>query len=118
MALNKSVLDRLFHDLFNGSHDMFGQIVEMFLTETPSSLRELAEKFEQGDVRSVMHLAHTLKSNGASLGAVKFRDLCARIEAAGRAGAIPDFQDWYRELVAEFQVCSEELQKSVHELAA
>ena len=118
MALNKDTFNRLYHEVFGGSYETFSQIVNMFAQDTPKSISEMREKYAQGDIKSIVHISHTLKSNGASLGADKFSQICAEIEAAGRAGAIPEFEKWSSELEAEFQVCSEEILEEVQASAA
>ena len=118
MAVEKQILQRLYSEVFNGSYEMFSQVIDIFVAETPTSMRELELQHSKGDLKSVVHIIHTMKSNAAALGATRFEELCAKIETSARTGRIPCFRQWYEELGAEFSVCSEELRETMHEVAA
>ena len=67
------------------------RLIERVLGAFHSSSTRLAAQLEQarasGDVAGIQHVAHTLKSSSASIGALALARLCAEIEASIRADA-------------------------------
>ena len=66
-------------------------LLERVLTTYTRSLRRLLDELRQAreasDLQGQRHVAHTLKSSSASVGALKLSALCADIEARLRNGA-------------------------------
>ena len=67
-----------------------GKLLERVLAAFESSTSRLVVQLHTArvgaDAESVKHVAHTLKSSSASIGAVKLSQLCAEIEAMLRNG--------------------------------
>ena len=118
MSIDKAVLNKLYNEIFNGCYETFAQIVDMFVLDTPKSLNEMKAKFDGGDFKAVVHIAHTLKSNGASLGAKDFSAICQLIEDSGKKGELGQFPQWSAQLDAEFTICSVEIRKEIQAPAA
>jgi HPt (histidine-containing phosphotransfer) domain-containing protein len=57
-----------------------------FLAEAPKLLAALQTGLDSGHADEVRRAAHTLKSNGATLGAPRFATACAAVEDAARDG--------------------------------
>ncbi len=64
---------------------LFGELVQLFLDDTPERIRALNQALAQGDHASLEQAAHALKSSAANLGALGLSSLFRDIEAAGRA---------------------------------
>ena len=102
--LEKSVDERQSHSLdmetiavlkeLGGDDDpeLFNEIVDLFLEDTPTRLRALQAAAAEGDARAVEETAHALKSSCGNLGALLLADLCRELETRGRSrelGAVP-----------------------------
>ena len=66
-------------------------LVERVLGTFRGSLERLIPQMREGrhasDVNAVRHVAHTLKSSSASVGALRLSQLCAEVEQALRQGS-------------------------------
>ena len=67
-----------------GAPGLFDELVELFLSDTPSRMRSLAEATAAGDMKAVEFNAHSLKSSCGNLGAIVLVDLFKEIERLGR----------------------------------
>jgi HPt (histidine-containing phosphotransfer) domain-containing protein len=67
-----------------------GGLVARVLATYTGSLAKLLDQFDaarvQGDREALRHVAHTLKSSSASVGALQLSGLCADIERSVREG--------------------------------
>ncbi len=79
-ALDAEALQRL-RDLDpSGSNHLLERVAQAFETSTNRLLPQLDEALASSDLAGVRHVAHTLKSSSASIGALKLSALCADIE--------------------------------------
>jgi HPt (histidine-containing phosphotransfer) domain-containing protein len=69
---------------------LFGQVVAMYLQASPALIAQIEAGLASGEAPAVRMAAHTLKSSSANLGARQLAQLCAALEQAARAGALPD----------------------------
>ena len=84
--LDRQVIEQL-SALRNGrGRDVLGQVVKVFLEETPKLLERLRESVSTAELDKVGKLAHSLKSASGNLGAIQLVQLCASIEAAAQTG--------------------------------
>ncbi len=67
-----------------GGDDFLVEVIDTFLADVPTLLATLHQALEAGDTAEVRRAAHTLKSNGATLGATEFADLCRALEQQAR----------------------------------
>ncbi len=69
-----------------------GRLVERVLRAFQSSSARLGEQCDvarkSGDMQSIRHVVHTLKSSSASIGALALARICAEIESSIRADAL------------------------------
>jgi CheY-like chemotaxis protein/HPt (histidine-containing phosphotransfer) domain-containing protein len=86
-AIDASILDAL-RELGDGSTDILGELVDVYLEDTPMLLTQLHTALETSDAELLQRTAHTLKSSSASLGALRLSDLSRELEALGRSGAL------------------------------
>jgi two-component system sensor histidine kinase/response regulator len=89
--LDEQALQRL-RDLDpDGQNRLLERIVQAFETSLGRLLPQLDEALLAGNDSGVRHVAHTLKSSSASIGALKLSALCADIEGLVRQGLnVPD----------------------------
>lgn len=84
-TLDTSALDTL-REL--GDDAFVRELVDDFATSMEEYLPSLRVAAQEGDAQTVYRTAHTVKSSSASLGAMRVSALAARIEQAGRGGAL------------------------------
>ena len=84
-----------------------GRVVERVLQAFEGSARRLSPQMTDaaaaGDRAAVGHVAHTLKSSSASIGATQVSRLCAALEAEIRDGRPVDLAERTRLLAAELE---------------
>ena len=83
VQLEENALDQL-REL--GGDDFLGELVDTFLDEAPGLLAALHAALEKGDAVELRRAAHTLKSNGATFGALAFSEACRELEELAKSG--------------------------------
>lgn len=68
-----------------GDEDILYELWEVFIENAPIQVRELKAAIRGNDASVVEREAHSLKSAGASVGAVAFRDTAFQVELAARS---------------------------------
>ena len=71
-----------------GKAGLVKRVLETYTRSLASLLAQLASAREAADATGQRHVAHTLKSSSASVGALKLSELCADIERRLREGAL------------------------------
>ncbi len=86
-CLDDAALQRL-RDLDpSGSNQLLPRVINAFIKSLDKLLPDLQRAREAGmDLAAIRHVAHTLKSSSASLGALQLSTLCAEIESMARNG--------------------------------
>jgi PAS domain S-box-containing protein len=64
-----------------GENHLLERVARAFETSLARLLPQLSEAQQQQDLTTVAHVAHTLKSSSASIGALKLSQMCADIES-------------------------------------
>jgi signal transduction histidine kinase/DNA-binding response OmpR family regulator/HPt (histidine-containing phosphotransfer) domain-containing protein/HAMP domain-containing protein len=77
---------RLLEAFGNDGPALIADLTTAFLVEAPKLLAALQAGLDSGHAGEVRRAAHTLKSNGATLGAPRFAAACAEVEEAARTG--------------------------------
>jgi signal transduction histidine kinase/CheY-like chemotaxis protein len=67
--------------------DILSKVAELFLEETPSRLKTLQDAAAQSDLKTVQHMAHSLKGSAGIIGASAFLKLCGELELVARGGS-------------------------------
>jgi CheY-like chemotaxis protein len=62
---------------------LLARVIQIYLKESPRVLQNMEQALQNGHMRMVFQLAHTLKSSSANLGALSLADLCRKMEGAG-----------------------------------
>ena len=68
----------------DGAPGLFDEIVELFLSDTPTRLHDLATASDAGDMKGIEAAAHSLKGSCGNLGATVLVDLFRKIEQLSR----------------------------------
>ena len=73
-----------------GGDDFLAEVIDTFLADVEMLLATLRRALDEGDAAEVRRMAHTLKSNGATLGAMEFAELCRALEQQAKDGRLQD----------------------------
>ncbi len=84
-----------------GDNRLFERVSKAFETSAGRLMPQLMDAFHANDTTAIGHVAHTLKSSSASLGALKLSHLCAEIEAMIRRQTGEDLSQHVHDVVAE-----------------
>lgn len=85
MVLDPQALERLRELDPGGQSKLLARVVDAFATAASRLVPQINKALEAGDLAAIHHVAHTLKSSSASIGAIKLSRLCAAIEDLSRA---------------------------------
>jgi HPt (histidine-containing phosphotransfer) domain-containing protein len=73
-----------------GGDDFLAEVIDTFLADVGTLLATLRRALDEGDAAEVRRMAHTLKSNGATLGATEFAEHCRALEQQAKDGRLED----------------------------
>jgi HPt (histidine-containing phosphotransfer) domain-containing protein len=93
-----------------GENRLMERVAKAFESSTNKMLPQLRDALGTRDLSIVRHVAHTLKSSSASVGALKLSRLCAEIEAMIRQ----ERSDGLDTLVALVHVEAEAARRALH----
>ncbi|MBI5926304.1 MAG: response regulator [Aquabacterium sp.] len=84
-----------------GDNRLLERVAKAFETSVGRLLPQLDEAFKMNDSAAIMHVAHTLKSSSASIGALKLSQMCAEIETMIRRQTGEDLSSRIHEVPIE-----------------
>ena len=103
--LNEDVYTNLHEEL---GADLMMQIIEIFLSDSPSKIESIRAGFAQGNAKKIADVAHSFKSSSASLGAHRLSELCSLLEEGAFKSSLETLQTTFALLEQEFlDVCLE-----------
>jgi CheY-like chemotaxis protein len=103
-VLDASALDRLRELDPKGDNQLLARVIKAFESSAARLLPQLHEAQRAGDHGGVRHVAHTLKSSSASIGAVKLSQLCAEIESMIRNSQVEKLDDRIAAMSVEVEI--------------
>ena len=71
-----------------GGVEFLAEVVDVFLADAPALITSLRSSLERQDTEELRRAAHTLKSNGSTLGATAFAELCRTVEQHAKDGRL------------------------------
>jgi len=83
--IDEGALDRLSEW---GGAELIERMIRIFLDHAPTRVAEIRSGVESGEIRETEKGAHSLKSSAGNLGAVRLRDVCARVEDLAADGEL------------------------------
>jgi len=95
-----------------GGDDFLSEVIDTFLADAPALVATLHRGLEEADAAEVRRAAHTLKSNGAILGATEFAELCRTLEQQAKDGRLEEA----RGLVARIEDARASLERALETL--
>jgi two-component system sensor histidine kinase/response regulator len=84
-----------------GNNQLLDRVARAFETSIGRMLPQLEEAVKLHDQASIVHVAHTLKSSSASIGALKLSQMCAEIEVMIRRQSGEDLTSRIQEIPVE-----------------
>jgi CheY-like chemotaxis protein/HPt (histidine-containing phosphotransfer) domain-containing protein len=73
-----------------GGDDFVAEVIAMFRADAPDLVATLRRSLDVGDAEELRRAAHTLKSNGATLGAAEFSAVCRELEQCAKDGRLDE----------------------------
>lgn len=101
-VLDPEVIETLKSLSDEGDPGLFGELVEIFLDDTPTRLASIHEALGASDPQALEAAAHSLKSSCGNLGATRLADLCRNLEELGREGQLEGAQPLAQRSMEEF----------------
>lgn len=96
-----------------GSSRLLERVVKAFNKSVEGLLPQLLAAQATADMAGIRHVAHTLKSSSASLGAVKLSALCADLELMAKDGRTRGMDEMIPALVTEVHAVLEALKSTL-----
>jgi len=111
--MNKSNDSSLDHDtityLKEATEEMFIEIIETFLSDTPVRLKLLNNALTNNDLTVLTEESHSIKGSSSNIGALKLSALCSVIEKESRNNTILNQAENVRLAIIEFDKVKSEL---------
>jgi PAS domain S-box-containing protein len=92
-----------------GGVEFLAEVVDVFLADAPALITSLRSSLERQDTDELRRAAHTLKSNGSTLGAVAFAELCRTVEQHAKDGRLDGDSQLVDQIEQEYQSLQEAL---------
>jgi two-component system, sensor histidine kinase and response regulator len=112
-VLDEAALGRL-RDLDpTGENQLMSRVLTAFEASLTRLLPQLAQAQGTQDCAAIRHVAHTLKSSSASVGALHLSKLCAELETAARGAELDGIDARINAMRAETAVVLQALKQSL-----
>ena len=92
-----------------GGDEFLAEVIEAFLADAPALIMSARSSLEREDTEELRRAAHTLKSNGATLGAEAFAELCRTAEQHAKDGRLDGFPPLLDRIEEEYRTLQEVL---------
>jgi PAS domain S-box-containing protein len=92
-----------------GGDEFLGEVIDAFLADAPAMLATLRRSLDSQNSEELRRAAHTLKSNGATLGAAEFAELCRALEQRAKAGELDGASELVDRIEQEYRPLEEAL---------
>jgi PAS domain S-box-containing protein len=106
VSLDEGALGNL-RDL--GGDEFLGEVIDAFLADAPAMIATLRSSLDEKGSEELRRAAHTLKSNGATLGAQEFAELCRTLEQQAKAGELDGASELVDRIEQEYRPLEEAL---------
>lgn len=84
--LDQDALDALRGLSGDGGGDLLGDLIDLFLSDTPGRIAKIRAAIDAQNWVDLRHVAHALKGSCSYLGATEMAETCRQIERCGRDG--------------------------------
>ncbi|MCF6324491.1 MAG: Hpt domain-containing protein [Gammaproteobacteria bacterium] len=97
-----SIDDAALTALKEATEEMFAEIIEVYLEDTPKRLSLLLSALEENNINAMLEESHCLKGSSGNIGALKLSKICAEIESQSKAGSITNQKEYLQHAFNEF----------------
>jgi PAS domain S-box-containing protein len=101
-VLHPPALERLMQTI-GDDRGLLAALIDTFLDDVPRLVDGARQGLQQGQADEVRRAAHTLKSNGATFGAIRFSELSRELEARARSGTLEETADLLARIEGEYE---------------
>jgi CheY-like chemotaxis protein/HPt (histidine-containing phosphotransfer) domain-containing protein len=101
-VLQPAALDRLMK-ITGDDPGLLTSLIETFSNDVPRLVDSARRGLQQSRPDEVRRAAHTLKSNGATFGAMSFSELCRTLESLASSGTLEGTADLIAQIEAEYE---------------
>jgi PAS domain S-box-containing protein len=92
-----------------GGDEFLHEVIDAFLADAPELVATLRRSLEAESSEELRRAAHTLKSNGATLGAEQFAELCRALEHCAKEGELDGASELVDQIEQEYRPLEEAL---------
>ena len=92
-----------------GDKTLAAEILDGFLSNVPSQVRELKKAVDIGDAQTIRQKAHSLKGASANIGAMALEEIALQVELAGKDNDLIKASSLISELDNQFKILKESL---------
>jgi two-component system sensor histidine kinase/response regulator len=92
-----------------GGDAFLGEVIDAFLADAPELVATLRRSLDEQGSEELRRAAHTLKSNGATLGAAEFAELCRTLEQRAKEGELDGASELVNQIEQEYRPLEEAL---------
>jgi signal transduction histidine kinase/HPt (histidine-containing phosphotransfer) domain-containing protein len=85
-APSQALNEKWLMDKARGNRDFLKKLFAVFVEQQPGKIEEMRQAAENGDMRELAFMAHTLKGGAATMGAEALKDRAYEVEIAAKAG--------------------------------
>ena len=110
-VLDAGALERLRELDPKGENQLLARVIQAFDASAARLVPQLEQARAAGDLAGIRHVAHTLKSSSASIGAIKLSQLCADIETRIRTEQLQNVDERVEALRAEIGIVLQALKR-------
>lgn len=109
--MSKQQIDRATFEVLKheSGADFIVELIDTFLEDGPKLIGELKSALRAGDAETFRRAAHSLKSNGATFGALEFSQLARDLEMVGKEKRLAEAGDRIQTLERTFDLVAAEL---------
>jgi CheY-like chemotaxis protein/HPt (histidine-containing phosphotransfer) domain-containing protein len=101
-----------------GGDEFLAEVIDAFLADAPGLVATLRSSLDDRNAEELRRAAHTLKSNGATLGAEVFAELCRTLESKAKEGEFEGAAELVDRIDQEYEPLQEALSALVSESPA
>lgn len=95
--INQETFEKL---LEIGGATLAQKVIDLFFEHTPKKVASLPSLLENGDLKSLERMAHSIKSSAANLGLDTLREVSAKLELAANQGQAEASRELVFQLIA------------------
>lgn len=98
-------------EVFAGDTAVLLEVIDYYIDHTPKEIEKIHTAIQESNSDAIFHIAHTLKSSSALLGANRFAELCNIFESYGKNKLLIEAGNDFADIKTELETMLPELVK-------